>query len=261
MKKHFLSFVSNFKDENPYLKEWLDYHLKVGVDHFYLFNQCGSEEADRILAPYIKKKLVTVHDWTNISPKYDGPTLFFQKNKNHMAYTHAATNYRDETEWLLKIDLDEFLFMADENQTISSWLHKIDKEKYRAIRVPRIDFGSAGLKEQPEGGVLENYLEREKTASNYKDMANTDFLNNNNYCYSSHRWSFRLFGRGEIFEPHPTNELRINHYYTKSRQEYFDRQNISRGRKVSEEDFAAIEVRTNAVKDDSMLRHLPLTSE
>ncbi|MDX1638819.1 MAG: glycosyltransferase family 92 protein, partial [Balneolaceae bacterium] len=95
MKKYFLSFATNFKDENPYLKEWIDFHRAVGVDHFYLFNQCGSDESWNILEPYIARNIVTVHDWTNFSSKYEGPTYFFQKNRNHLAYMHAARNYRE----------------------------------------------------------------------------------------------------------------------------------------------------------------------
>lgn len=256
-----MSFVSNFKDENPYLKEWLDYHIKAGVDHFYLFNQCGSEEADRILEPYVNKKLVTVHDWANIRSKYEEPFFFFQKDSNHMGYTYAATHYRDHTSWLLKIDTDEFLFMANENITIKSWLKNKDRSHIRAIRVPRIDFGSSGFISKPEGGVLENYLMREREPSNYKDMANTDYLDDNKRCQSSHRWSYRLFPRGEIVKPHSTDELRINHYYTKSREEYFTRQNVRGARKISDKAFREIEERTNQVKDSSMLRHLPLVSE
>ena len=31
-----LAVVAIFKDEARYLKEWLDYHLLAGVEHFYL---------------------------------------------------------------------------------------------------------------------------------------------------------------------------------------------------------------------------------
>lgn len=258
MKKYFLSFVSNFKDENPYLKEWLDYHIKVGVDHFYLFNQCGSEESWRILEPYQERGIVTVHDWTKISSKYEGPTKFFQKNRNHMGYNHAARNYRNQTEWLLKIDLDEFLFIADEQQSIQTWLKQLDKQSIQKVRVPRIDFGSNDHVTIPEGGVLENFTRREESPSNYKDMANTDFLNSNSHNTSSHRWSYRWFSGGKTVNPAPFNELRINHYYTKSKEEHFNRQNISLGRKVSEGDFKVIQERTNQIEDRSILRYLPL---
>ena len=150
--------------------------------------------------------------------------------------------------------------MADEQESIKSWLHQIDSDSTRTIRVPRIDFGSNGHKREPKGGVLENYTRREENPSNYKDMANTNFLNDNKQCYSSHKWSYRWFSGGKIYEPNPVDSLRINHYYTKSKEEYFERQNISRGRKVSEEDFKIIEERTNQVEDQSILRHLPLNT-
>ena len=258
MKKHFLSFVSNFKNENLYLKEWLDYHIKVGVDHFYLFNQCGSEESWRILKPYQEQGFVTVHDWTKISSKHEGPTKFFQKDKNHMGYNHTARSYRNQTEWLLKIDLDEFLFMTDETQSIRSWLTHLSKKSIRKIRVPRIDFGSNNHLNIPEGEVLENFTRREESPSNYKDMSNTDYLTSNAHNTSSHRWSYRWFSGGKTIRPDPFKELRINHYYTKSKEEYFNRQNIAQGRKLSEENFKEIEKRTNQIEDRSILRYLPL---
>ena len=82
-QQHFLSFVTNFKNEQAYLKEWLDYHIQVGVDHFYLFNQDGSEESRKILAPYEQAGYVTQHIWTHFGAEYEGPTYFFQKNKIH----------------------------------------------------------------------------------------------------------------------------------------------------------------------------------
>lgn len=257
MKKYYLSFVSNFKNENPYLKEWLDFHIKVGIDHFFLFDQDGSQESAEILEPYIRNQLVTVHDWTLINSKFERPTYFFQKDKNHMAYTHAATHYRDHTHWLLKIDIDEFLFMANPDFTIKSWLKKLDSRAIRAVRVPRINFGNNGHIKKPEGGVLENYVKRESDPSNYKDMANTSFLNDNYFCYSSHRWSYRIFPRGQILQLDSIDGLRINHYFTKSKEEYFERQNISGWRKQNEEAFRAIRERTNQVQDGTILRYLP----
>lgn len=253
MQKHYLSFVSNFKNENPYLKEWIDFHLSVGVDHMYLFDQCGSQESKDILAPYIQNKSVTVHDWTNLDEKYDGRKFFFQKDKNHLGYMHAAQKYRSKTEWLLKIDVDEFLFMADDRFTIKEWLKTLDYSSIRTVRIPRIDFGPNDHLTQPEGSVLTNYTKRESDASNYKDLANARYLNDNKFCNSSHRWSYQLFPRGKLLELSGSDGLRINHYYTKSKKEYFDRQNIARGRKISEEDFQTITDRTSQVFDEKIL--------
>ena len=103
-KKHFLTFATNFKNENPYLKDWIEYHVKVGVDHFYLYDQDGSEEAKEILRPYEENGIVTRHPWTHLDgTKYDGATKWWQRNKNHMGFAHAAKTYRKEFQWLMKI--------------------------------------------------------------------------------------------------------------------------------------------------------------
>lgn len=35
-KLYYLSVCAIFKNEGPILKEWIEYHLLVGVDHFFL---------------------------------------------------------------------------------------------------------------------------------------------------------------------------------------------------------------------------------
>ena len=50
-----LAIVAIFKDEGKYLKEWLDYHLLAGVDHFYLYNNDSSDDYAEVLAPYVEK--------------------------------------------------------------------------------------------------------------------------------------------------------------------------------------------------------------
>ena len=37
-KKHKVSICAIFKDEEEFLKEWLEFHLLVGIEHFYMYN-------------------------------------------------------------------------------------------------------------------------------------------------------------------------------------------------------------------------------
>ena len=57
-----LAVTAIFKNEGRYLKEWLDYHLFAGVEHFYLYNNDSSDNYAEVLAPYIEKNLVTLTD-------------------------------------------------------------------------------------------------------------------------------------------------------------------------------------------------------
>ena len=36
ISKNFISIMIVFKNEGRYLKEWIDFHLLSGIDHFYM---------------------------------------------------------------------------------------------------------------------------------------------------------------------------------------------------------------------------------
>lgn len=257
MKKHFLTFATNFKNEDAYLKEWLDYHLGVGVDHFYLYDQDGGEGARKILKPYEQKGQVTRHLWTQWDgSKYDGPTRFYQRNKNHMGFAHAAKNYRQEFQWVMKIDVDEFLFPLNDKLSLVDWLKTVNSKKIKGVKVPRINFGNNGYEKTPALPVLEAYTKREEACSDHKDLANGDFLNDNLFCYSAHWWHYHWYKFGNMLRDHEDIGWRINHYYTKSLEEYMNRQNVSRGRPVGTEGFYQKNDGCNEVEDLSMVKLL-----
>ena len=51
--KYDLAVVAIFKNEAPYLCEWLGYHLLAGVEHFYLYDNDSSDNCDEIIEPYV----------------------------------------------------------------------------------------------------------------------------------------------------------------------------------------------------------------
>ncbi|WP_420317642.1 glycosyltransferase family 92 protein [Ekhidna sp.] len=253
-KKHFLTFATNFKNENPYLKDWIEYHVKVGVNHFYLYDQDGGEEAQEILRPYEEKGIVTRHPWTHLDgTRFDGATKWWQRNKNHMGFAHAAKNYRKEFQWLMKIDVDEFLFPIDGSTHLHNWLNTVDVKKIKGIKLPRINFGNNGYDTKPEKSVLEAYIKREENYSDHKDLGNGDFLSSNRFAYSAHWWHYKWYKFGKMLTNTDEMGWRINHYYTKSLEEYLSRQNVSGGRPVGREGFDEKNRGCNDIEDTSML--------
>ena len=257
MSKHFLAFATNCKNESAYLREWLDYHLLVGVDHFFLYDQDDNEVSRALLAPYEQRGVVTRYPWTQWDgTRYDGPTRFYQCNKNHLGFAHCAANHRHEVQWLMKIDVDEFISPLDNQADATTWLRTVNPRRVQGCRIPRIDFGSNGhLHPRPEP-VIAAYTQRESTPSNHKDLANGDCLSTNRYCFSSHWWRYRL---GSQLRPMVTTKLgwQINHYYTKSKDEFYHRQNVCRGRHPSDDRWQQIEARCNRVTDEGMLKFVP----
>lgn len=85
-----------FKDEAPYLREWLEYHILIGVDHFYLYNNNSTDNFSEILEPYIHSGKVTLINW--------------ERNYCQVgAYEYCYNMRKNETHWLGYLDTDEFL--------------------------------------------------------------------------------------------------------------------------------------------------------
>lgn len=110
-KKYTLSIATIFKNEARYLKEWIEYHRIVGVEHFYLYNNGSTDSYRTILAPYIREGLVTLIDWP------DGPIPAEEQRKVYAwvfrtqvpSCIDACKRGSLETKWLAMIDLDEFM--------------------------------------------------------------------------------------------------------------------------------------------------------
>lgn len=264
MKTQKLFTTTNFRNETPYLDEFVSYHLDAGVDHMFLYDQSGKPEDQEILRPYVDAGRVTVVDWTHIDDKYWRKVKPFQANKNHLADTDASQRAkRMGAAWLLKFDVDEFLWSTDPSRSIKQVLDDVVKTRgfyrHRALRIPRYNFGPGEHKTKPEGGVIRNYYMREELPSNYKDCARVDALNRNKYCYASHRWSYKIVPKWTqlICRVKDTDiPLRINHYYTKSEEEFLMRQNISGTRSNTPEGLELIKKRCHVVEDKGLANRM-----
>lgn len=140
--KYYVSLCLVFKDEASFLKEWLDYHLTVGIDHFYLYNNNSTDDFLDVLKPYIDNSIVTLHDFPLEQPQLK-------------AYEDCYTKYRHESNWIGFIDVDEFVCPKNKD-TIGEWL--LDFSKYPAILIHWLLFGTGGnLKHDYSKRVIEQY--------------------------------------------------------------------------------------------------------
>ena len=147
---HDLSVVAFLrKDEGRYLKEWLDYHLAAGADHFYLYDNEPVDETRELLKPYVEDELV---DYFPVQ----GELMQIP------AYNDAARRFRFTTRYMAFIDADEFLFPKTE-QSISEVADEIlsRDERAAALVVNQQVFGSSGQESADlSKGVLERFTRR-----------------------------------------------------------------------------------------------------
>lgn len=98
-----LAIVSMFKNEGPYLREWVEYHHRAGVEHFWLYNNESTDNWEDALKPYLDLGIVEVIYW----PLPDGEIVWepFQV----YAFRDGIQNAVNKTKWLAIIDIDEFI--------------------------------------------------------------------------------------------------------------------------------------------------------
>jgi len=98
------------KNEHKYINEWVNHYLKLGVDKIYLYDN------DEITSPYIG-------DFIENKSKVEIINIRGVKKEKlqHDIYTSFYTKHRNDFDWCLFCDIDEFLFGVT---NIKSWLSR-----------------------------------------------------------------------------------------------------------------------------------------
>ena len=96
------------KDENEYLQEWLDYHRKVGISHFYIYDNNSRVPISEELQ---NEKDVTIKLWSH------NPV------NQCAAYNDCCKTHNTEVDKIAFIDTDEFICFDSKYKTIQEvWL-------------------------------------------------------------------------------------------------------------------------------------------
>jgi len=140
----YLSLCLICKNENDYLPEWLDYHILMGVDRFYIYDNESQVSLRDSLKTYIDKGWVIVTDIPGFKVQ-----LF--------AYDHCIQAFGKNTFWMGFIDTDEFLVpkSAPDIKTILK-----EYEGYGGLAVSSLFFGSNGNISRPQQGQISAYTLR-----------------------------------------------------------------------------------------------------
>lgn len=232
-KKYYLCILAIFKNEAHILEEWINIHLKEGVEHFYLINNDSTDNYMEIIDKY--KNYITLKHVNGVVQQLNSYSLFKEQIIN-------------ETNWIAIIDLDEFIFSSKKDTKLVNYIKDYELKGAKGIYIPWIIYGSSYFKNQPES-VINNFIYRRlynDTYSGGKSIVNTDYINNNNLnihftnlkdnnLYVNYNGEFKFnewFGGcpDMNFNENIINDMniRINHYCIQS-EEYFRKVKVTRG--------------------------------
>lgn len=244
MQRHKISILLIVKDEHFYLEEFICYHLFIGVDHFYIYDNGSAIPVSETLSQYLK--LCTIVNFPGCGKQLE-------------AYNHFIRNYSGETEWIAPIDIDEFIVLK-QDKNLRDFLRK-----YSSIDCIAINwrcFGDSYFDTRPAGLVMNNFILCEdiqnphiknivKTTA-WFDCENAHYLGLKPGCiYSDVKGN--LIG-GPFNENHTVEVVQLNHYVTKSREECYlkygrDRASVAGKFNLTEELFQSWRYTMNLTKD------------
>lgn len=223
--KYRVSLCLIFKDESPFLREWIDFHRTIGIDHFYLYNNNSTDGYKQVLEDYEAQGLVTLIDFPGQSVQMK-------------AYQHCFETFKNETNWIGFFDTDEFICLRYKTD-INDWLRTYSK--YPSVLIYNQVFGSGGkLKHDYNKNVIEQYFNCWEELQNFgKCFVNTRFrISNYDTPFLHHNTSTYYSLLGKKISLPPINQfgdicpvkyvlggtkgkkkvadIFLNHYFTKS---------------------------------------------
>lgn len=154
------------RNEARYLREWLEFHLLVGVTFFYVFDDDSSDETREVLAPYVASGVAFVWPMHKTKcPAVRGRDEVCA-DRSHDA-EHGERGFRDEclrtnpasAEWILMTDVDEFLFPSAGGSVAEHLAANCDR-RLAYVLVRWHVFGASGHSTRPNALSIEAYRER-----------------------------------------------------------------------------------------------------
>ena len=228
--------VTVIKNEQEYLDEWIQYHLNLGVNHLFIFEDYDSNSHKKICDKY--KDHVTLNSiFSILNETNKNKALNVKKthkwNVQHLYYRNALiwikNTFIDKYDWCFVIDNDEFITIENKSLQDILQLYKdydaftIQWECYGANGlINKPDYSKHGLietyKEKAKGKIIDNVASFIKTCYNIKKYKN-DFFYNQHHPNDKCNWCNTKFIKHYYETPCYTN-IYLRHYITKSWEEY-----------------------------------------
>jgi len=121
--------------ENMYIREYVEYYKSIGFTNICLYdnNRDGEDDFHEVIGDYIDNGYVILKNYRNITT----PCQF-------KAYDECYAEYGDKYDWIAFFDIDEFLFMNQENN-VSNLLSNKRYDGYKMIHFNWLMFGDCDM--------------------------------------------------------------------------------------------------------------------
>lgn len=187
------------KSENRYLKEWVQYHLDLGIDHFYIYDNNESDFAKDVILPWFDSKHFTFVPW-----------LKYREHMQIEAYNDCLINFGAENEWIAFIDTDEFINCDNIHKILDGY------KEYDYIRIPWVMYDANSEVYYSDRPVRERFTRISDVHSSvdyYKSIVQPNRVRKMTVHYALSKNDKYIL----------VNDIKLDHYYTRSLEEWVEK--------------------------------------
>ena len=226
------------KNDNKYIKEFVQYYEQFGVDKIFLYdnNDSKGEKFDDIISDYIKSGLVQISDWRG-------------KTKKLEMMNDCYKNNNDKYDWLIFYDLDEYIHLKGFT-SIKQFLGQEKFNSCKKIYLNWVHHTDNNLMHYENGSLRDRFPEKESIPSEKKIIQHVlvkSMIRGNipNVVFDcEHKLSHEIKGCNaegvetslegcSMLTPDYENNY-IDHYHYKSVDEFIDKLNLGDVNKTEE---------------------------
>ncbi len=225
--RHGIAVVALMRNEGHYIADWARFHLQAGVRTIIAYDNGSTDGTPDLLRSAVPEENLIWHPWAGA---YMDDATDIVIDRQCLAYSHAVMNYGPKFARMAFIDCDEFLFPTDGHTDLMSAIDAIGP--HTAIAAPWVMFGANGHQTRPDIPVWEAYTRRAASPSgvlsNLKsilDLADIAAVGVHS-CITHSMGRNVATGAGHVGAPKEqaakpvTKPLQLNHYYTRSADEF-----------------------------------------
>jgi hypothetical protein len=137
------------KLENLYIREFLEYYNKLGVDKIFIYdnNEINGEHFETVIYDYIIKNYVSIINFRGyLKPQFKMMKSCYKKN--YLKY-----------DWIIFIDIDEFLYLKNYS-SIKKYLKEVKFNKCKIIYLNFIFYSDNNFLYYKNKSVISRFKER-----------------------------------------------------------------------------------------------------
>jgi hypothetical protein len=229
--EHELAVCAVFRDEAPYMREWVEFHMAQGVERFYLYDNQSCDYWNLELTDYILCGRVVIIPWDYEFCDCKGYNEMCSK-----AYMNCINRIKKKVRWCAFLEPKEFLFCPD-SQFLNVFLRKF--KKFCCLLVQRQIYGTSHIECAPCGHLVRHLFwkchPKHECCKKSSCIVQPKYVTGCNYhnCFTFNPNLTCVNAKKEKCkdckcESILINKIRINHYVYRDLKFYYDFRNNHR---------------------------------